>query len=212
MIYKNQINNLKDKLASQKIIKNKIIDMKNEIHKLEDTLTVYNENIEVYTTIASMYSPTGAPAYIMDSMVNTFNECIQKYIDMIWPNASYTLNTFKENKSGDITTKFSETLIKDGKSVSVGSLSGGERRAISFAVDFAILDVLSNQFSIDINPIIKDEPFEALDAVGREIAVEMLGKISQEKQIFIVDHTSEAKAMFTKTIRIEKRDGISKIV
>jgi len=177
-----------------------------------DSIKENTANLELYKTIANLYSPTGAQAYILDSVIDFFNDAVDKHIELLWPNASYTLTSYKENVKGDITAKFSEILTMDGKEVSVGSLSGGELKALSLCVDFSILDILETQFGIALNPIILDEPFEGLDAAGREIVVELLEKLAQTRQIFVVDHASEAKAMFSNIIRVEKRSGVSCIV
>lgn len=168
--------------------------------------------ISEWQAVSSMFAPTGAPAYIMDSLINVFNESINKYIQYVWPTATYCINTHKENSTGEITTKFSETLVMHGRPRSVAGLSGGEHRAMSLAVDFTMIDIINKQFQIDVNPIILDEPFEGLDATGKEIVVDLLGRISQDRQIWVVDHASEAKALFSSVKRIEKRKGISKLV
>lgn len=167
--------------------------------------------LELYKTISAIYSPTGAQAYVLDSVVDSFNEIIQKYVDILSPNMSYVLNSFKENSDGNVVAKFSETLTKGGKEVSVGSLSGGEEKGLSLCVDFALLEVLETQFGMTLNPIILDEPFDGLDAAGREIVIDLLETLARTRQIFVVDHSSEAQSMFTKVIRIEMRNEISTI-
>lgn len=176
-------------------------------------LTIANNKreLELYKTLSAVYSPTGAQAYVLDSVVDSFNEVIQKYIDLMNPDMSYILNSFKENAKGDVVAKFSETLTKDGEDVSVGSLSGGEEKGLSLCVDFALLEVLETQFGMSLNPIILDEPFDGLDAAGREIVVDLLENLARNRQIFVVDHASESKAMFTRFVRVEKRNKISTI-
>ena len=168
-------------------------------------------DLDLYKTISAIYSPTGAQAYVLDSVVDSFNEVIQKYVDIMSPNMSYTLNSFKENSDGNIVAKFSETLTKGGREVSVGSLSGGEEKGLSLCVDFALLEVLETQFGMSLNPIILDEPFDGLDAAGREIVIDLLETLARTRQIFVVDHAAEAKAMFTKSIRVELRNEITTI-
>jgi len=163
-------------------------------------------------TIGLFFDPTGAPAYIMDGIVDSFNDSVTDYINYIWPNASYSLQTFKENKDKTISTKFSESLMINGKDTSIGSLSGGELRALSLAIDFAVVDILKNKFSTDLNPIILDEPFNGLDTAGKEMVIELLEKLAVDKEIWIVDHSSESKSMFDRTVRVEKRNGISSII
>jgi DNA repair exonuclease SbcCD ATPase subunit len=190
-----------------------------KIANLEKDVTKYTNDIgskeiekELYDSVSAMCSPTGAPAYVTDSIVESFNDAVGTYVDMVWPNATYVLNSYKEKTDGDMVAKFSETLTMNGKDKSIGSLSGGELRALSLAVDFAIVDILSKQFGMPLNPIVMDEPFEGLDTAGREIVISLLERLSTDRQIWVVDHASEAKAMFSKVLRVEKRSGISKIV
>lgn len=193
-------------------------ELANKIKSLQDTvdislLSISNnkKELELYKTLAAVYSPTGAQAYVLDSVVDSFNAVIQKYIDIMAPDMSYVLNSFKENANGDIKAKFSETLTKAGAEVSVGSLSGGEQKGLSLCVDFALLEVLETQFGMSLNPIILDEPFDGLDAAGREIVIDLLENLARNRQIFVVDHASEAKALFTKSIKVELRNAISTI-
>jgi DNA repair exonuclease SbcCD ATPase subunit len=167
---------------------------------------------EILETIGMFFDPTGAPAYIMDGIVDSFNDSVTDYINHIWPNASYSLQTFKENKDKTLSTKFSESLMINGKETSIGSLSGGELRALSLAIDFAVVDILKNKFSTDLNPIILDEPFNGLDTSGKEMVIELLEKLATDKEIWIVDHSSESKSMFDRIVRVEKRNGISVIL
>ena len=156
-----------------------------------------------------MYAPTGAQAYVLDSVVESFNEAVSRSIDLVWPNVSYKLHSFKETSKGEVTAKFSESLTMNGKDVSIGSLSGGECKALSICVDFAILDILERYFGLALNPIILDEPFDGLDEIGREIVVDLREKLAMTRQIFVVDHDNQAKSMFSKVIRVEKRNGVS---
>lgn len=209
----------KQSLDNKRTTQNNIAEIKNKIKALVGNVTSNRTKIQnlqseaiLHEALSSMYSSTGIPAYVLDSAVDTFNEAVSTYVNMIWPNATYLLKSFKENKDGDVMAKFSEELTINGKQRSIGSLSGGEFRALSLAVDFAVMDVIFKNFSIDVNPIIMDEPFEGLDTAGRETVIELLEKLAANRNILVVDHASEAKAMFTKTIRVEKRAGVSRIV
>lgn len=220
-----RINELKSFIRSQQqVAENATLKLSNnteilsKIEALQEKVVIGLNNIdnnkrelELYKTLSAIYSPTGAQAYVLDSVVDSFNEVIQKYVDMLSPNMSYALNSFKENSDGAIVAKFSETLTKGGKEVSVGSLSGGEEKGLSLCVDFALLEVLETQFGMTLNPIILDEPFDGLDTAGREIVIDLLESLARNRQIFVVDHASESKAMFTKSIRVELRNDISTI-
>lgn len=205
------VKNLNLKLTNNSDLLSKIEALNVSVAKSMETVATSRKNLELYKAVASIYSPTGAQAYVLDSVVDSFNEVIQKYIDIMSPNMSYILNSFKENAKGDVIAKFSETLTKGGEAVSVGSLSGGEEKGLSLCVDFALLEVLETQFGMSLNPIILDEPFDGLDAAGREIVIDLLDRLAKNRQIFVIDHASEAKALFTKSILVELRNDTSTI-
>lgn len=207
-----KIDSLNEQLSSQGAIAQKISDLKLIKDKANNKLNKVNSELEILATLAHILSPTGAPAYVVDSVVDMFNERVASYVSLVWPNATYELQAFKENKSGDIKAKFSDRLFISGKAVSIGSLSGGEFRCLSLAVDFAIVDVVENLFGFQISPLFLDEPFEGLDVVNREKVIDLLDKLSVSRQVWIIDHASEAKSMFSDVLRIEKQNGISRIV
>jgi DNA repair exonuclease SbcCD ATPase subunit len=209
---KRTIDSLNEKLEKQAEIVAKISTAKKLIKGLVDKIVVLKDEILVYEAVSSALSPTGAPAYVVDSIIDRFNDKVSQYVSLVWPNATYLLQSYKENKSGDIKAKFSDQLTIQGIERSIGSLSGGELRCLSLAVDFAIIDVVETTFGISINPIILDEPFEALDSLNRERVIDVLETLSADRQILVVDHASESKAMFSSIIRVEKKDGISLIV
>jgi DNA repair exonuclease SbcCD ATPase subunit len=208
---KNQLENNSVKLENNSEFISKI----NALAAIRSACQVKNDQkikeLDFYKVLAAVYSPTGAPAYVLDSVIDSFNDAIEKYIELIWPTASYTLNSYKETSKGDVVAKFSESLVMSGKDVSIGSLSGGELRALSLCVDFVLIEILQKNFGISINPVILDEPFDGLDSTGKEIVIDLLEKLSRDRSIIVIDHGSEAKAMFSKTIMVEKRNEISTI-
>lgn len=217
--YRNSINfksreksSLESQIVKNEQIKQSIANVISQATEANNRILKINEDVAVLETVGLFFDPTGAPAYIMDSIIDAFNDSVTDYINYIWPNASYSLQTHKENKDKTISSKFSETLMINGSSISIGSLSGGELRALSLAIDFAMVNILSSKFSIDLNPIILDEPFNGLDIAGKEMVIELLEKLANDKEIWVVDHASETQSLFTKTIRVEKRNGLSKIM
>jgi DNA repair exonuclease SbcCD ATPase subunit len=190
----------------------KIVELNSLIDKASTALKSKNKELEILETISNILSPTGAPAYIMDSLVDIFNDKMSSYVSMIWPNATYSIQTYKTNKSGDVKAKFSENLVIAGHDTEIGGLSGGEHKCLSLAMDFAVVNLLESMFAIQVNPIILDEPFDGLDSTNRERVIELLEEIAVDRQIIVIDHASEAKAMFSQVIKIEKTNGVSALV
>jgi DNA repair exonuclease SbcCD ATPase subunit len=200
-----QINNSND-------IKNKVKDIVAIVNTAKQRLKHIEDELSILKAVEAIFDSTGAPAYVIDCIVDAFNSSVEENIADIWPNATYSIKTYKENKDKTIKAKISESLTMNGKEVSIGSLSGGENKAFSLALDFAIIGVIGSQYGLDLNPIILDEPFDGLDAIGREIVIDLLSKLSEKRQILVIDHASEAKSMFSNVVRVEKHNGVSKII
>lgn len=207
----NEMGDLNKKLNDNAQLVAKIDEFKGRRNDLKVQMDEVAKEIELQKTVASIYSPTGAQAYVLDSAVALFNEQIYKYIDMLWPNLTYELQSYKENVKGDITAKFSESIVMDGKPISLGSLSGGELKALSICTDMALLGILEQQFGLHMSPVIFDEAFDGLDASGKEFALELIRELSQDRQVIVIDHASEMRASFDKILRVEKRNGISTV-
>ena len=197
------------KIDSIDNIKNKISILRIQLEKIDGDRSSLQEELVTLETIVSIFSPTGVQAYIADLVLDLLNEKVSEYISQIWPNASYRLLSYKENKSGEIKTKFSEKIIVAGKERSLGSLSGGEFRCISLAVDLAVFDVVTQMFGVDINLMILDEVFDGMDNSNRERTMLVLANLAATREIYLIDHSSEVKSMFSKTVRVEKRNEIT---
>jgi len=206
-----ELKNLNLKLQNNSELESKIKALSDARTVLATSTSDTQSKIELYKTVSAMYSPTGAQAYILDSVVDSFNEAVKEYVKLLWSTGTYELLSYKENDAGDVTAKFSEVFTVDGKEISIGSLSGGENRALSLCVDFALIDVMEQQFGIYVSPVVLDEPFDGLDSEGKELIVELLRTIAERRHVIVIDHASELKSMFSKTLLVEKRGGISSI-
>jgi len=206
-----EIKDWSSKLNNNAELNNKIKVLQDAQVQIANVVQDKDHQIELFKTVASMYSPTGAQAYILDSVIESFNERIVEYTNLLWSNLTYEIISYKETAKGDITAKFSEHLTMDGKDISIGSLSGGEFRALSLCVDFALIEVMEKQFGIQLSPIILDEPFDGLDNTGKETITNLLKELTQDRVIVVIDHSSETQSLFTSVLKVEKRNGISTI-
>lgn len=202
---------LNKKLIDNDSVVKRVNKLKMAQKGLQDELTELNKKLEIQKTVSSIYSPTGAQAYVLDSAVASFNEYVATYISDLWSNLTYELQSYKENVKGEVSAKFSESIVMDGRPVSLGSLSGGELRALSICVDMALLSLLEKHFGVHTSPIIFDESFDGLDDAGKEFALELIKDLAQDRQVIVIDHASEMRSAFDKVLRVEKRNGISTV-
>ena len=198
-------------IDEQNSLTSKINEQKEKLTGLEDINTKLNSKMTLLKAVSDIFSPTGVPAYVLDSLVDTFNEKVQNYVFSLWPNALYELQTFKESKSGVVTAKMSDHLVIGGEAVSMGSLSGGELNCLSTAIDLAMLDVFEQYSGAFVSPLILDEPFNNMDAVTRESVVELLQTVATKRLVIVVDHSAECKSLFDRVIMVTKKNGISSV-
>lgn len=203
---------LQNKLTESIALQDKILAYEEEKTKLTTAFDKLSSEMVVAETLVHMFSPVGISAYIFDMVIGMLNQYAAVYLDHLLPNASYQLLSYRETKSGETKAKFSEKICKGGKETSLGALSGGELRCISLAVDLAVIDVVCKMSGAQLNPLILDEPYDGMDNSNRERAMELISKLANDKEIWVIDHSSEVCAMFSKTIRVEKRNDISVLV
>ena len=116
-----ELKQLNLKLQTNLELESKIKDLSGQRAQIINNRGTILREIELYKTVSAMYSPTGAQAYILDSVIESFNERIVEYVNLLWSNLTYELKSYKETVKGDVTAKFSELLVMDGKPISIGS-------------------------------------------------------------------------------------------
>lgn len=206
------INGLQSQISRNDLLAKKVSEIETTVASQSASLVDLDNQLLKLQAASQALSPTGVPAYIMDNVIDLFNDKVQNLISSIWPDAAYSLLSYRESKSGNVTAKMSDSLHLSGVKCSVGSLSGGERRCLSLAIDLALLDVISTYTGTNINPVILDEPFNNLDHVNREVALDVIREASRTRCIVVVDHASEVKASFDTVWKVVKRGGISTLL
>lgn len=203
---------LQKTLSEQEVLKTKIKNTKASISTIDGDVTALQTKAITLKTISDLFSPTGVQAYILDSVVELFNQKVQEHVSRLWNQSTYELLTYKESKAGAISAKMSDHLLIDGVEVPVGSLSGGERRCLSIAIDMALVDVVETYSGAKMGMIVMDEPFDGMDNATHINAIELLADVAKDRVVVVIDHSTEAQSMFDRVVKVEKRGGISKVV
>jgi DNA repair exonuclease SbcCD ATPase subunit len=123
----------------------------------------------------------------------------------------FGLRTDSVTKKGVAKKDIVSYLIRDGVELPIDTLSGGQATSLDLIVDFAISDIISRRTGILPGWMILDEAFEGHDASIKESCLEFLVDNASEKQIIVIDHSSETKEMFTQCIEVENKEGVSLI-
>lgn len=127
-------------------------------------------------------------------------------------NATIQLKGTKEGQDGSVKEEITAVLSMDGEeNVDLRSLCGGEETSTDLAIDLSVIDFLENKANKGIDLFILDEPFQGLDTVCIENALEVLRNSHSKKRIVIVDHNPEVKEMVESQLTAV-RNGATSII
>lgn len=166
------------------------------------------------------FSPTGLKSYILDSKLQELSDATNYWLSRLtggtmWvrfesqkTNKNSTLRNspnirvFRWNPDGTITERAYERW------------SGGEKKRISFAVDFGLSRLIANRATQQYNILILDEIFKYLDQSGKEAALDILIELaSKEKEsLFVIEHDNVFQGAFENKIIVQKKNGKSQIM
>ncbi len=144
-----------------------------------------------------------------DDALETISDGATKLIRHIpnMANATIQLEGVRETLDGKIKEEVNAVIHMDGEeNVPIRSLCGGERTATDLAIDISVIDLIENKANKGIDIFVLDEPFNGLDTVCIEMALEVLKNCNINKRLIIVDHNPEVKQMVESKLLVT-RDG-----
>ncbi len=150
--------------------------------------------------------------YLLEVFEDTLIEIGERATELVnrIPNMSAATIEYrgeKENKKGTIKKEICPYLTLDGVTIPLKTLSGGEKCSADLVVDFAVEEVIESRAGVGASWKVLDEPFDGLDAVCKEQCLELIAYLSRNKKVFIVDHSSETKEIFSDIVTV-KREGL----
>lgn len=159
------------------------------------------------------FGPQGLKSYILDSRLQELTDAANEWVSLltggtIWVRFEAQKQTrgkklvnapdvrvFRWNPDGSITER------------SYKSWSGGEKKRISFAIDFGLSRLVARRAKQTYDLLILDEVFKHLDRSGKEAVMEMLQLLSREKSsLIVVEHDTEFQGQFERKVLVTKRN------
>ena len=168
---------------------------------------------EYKSFLKDAFGNKGIKSYVFEQVVNEINFKANDNLKYLFDSEieiEFKVKDTKDTK-GNFKHKFETNILYDGDVKEFGSFSGGEKRRIVLAVDLAISQIIQNRSSRSINLLIFDEYFSGLDYSGKEKMMELLKDIEGVTTL-VIDHNTQFQNLFDYEIRVEKENGISKIV
>ena len=173
-------------------------DLKN-FEKIENEIENINDYIDLLQEIRFLYSRDGIQNELRNISKNIIEENTNKYFEKF--NFDYS--------SLHINDDFEVSLHRDKNEVNMNMLSGGEKIAIAVALRLGITKTIA-QGNIDC--IFLDEPTIHLDDVRIEELNNILNSMNIIPQMIIVTHNQKLENLADTLVRVEKNDGISKVI
>ena len=163
-----------------------------EYHDIDEYLNLLNH-------IRSLYSKNG----IQKELRNLSRPIIQKYTKEFFNDFNFNYSDLTIDDEYDVTVYGPE-----GES-SISMVSGGEKIAIALALRLGITQAMANG---ELDTILLDEPTIHLDSSRKHELITLLKDITSLPQMIIVTHELQLENAADNLIKVEKDNGISKLI
>ncbi|MDO5860059.1 SMC family ATPase [Methanobrevibacter sp.] len=179
-----------------------IKDLNERIQTADKFQQEYNDisdYINLLNHIRSLYSKNG----IQKDLRNISRPLIQKYTKDFFNEFNFNYSDLTLDEEYDVTVYGPE-----GES-SMSMVSGGEKIAIALALRLGITQAMAKG---ELDTILLDEPTIHLDSSRRHELINLLKDMSLLPQMIIVTHESQLENAADNIIKVEKENGISKVM
>ena len=197
--FNNQLSELKGR-ARESI--SYLKDLRERIETADKFQQEYNDvsdYINLLSHIRNLYSKNG----IQKDLRSISKPLIQKYTKEFFNEFNFNYSDLTLDDEYDVTVYGPE-----GES-SMSMVSGGENIAIALALRLGITQAMSKG---ELDTILLDEPTIHLDSSRKHELINLLKDISVLPQMIIVTHESQLENAADNLIKVEKENGISKVV
>ena len=205
-MYERRNNTLSEDLAGVKGRARELIDNVNNLseklrtnEKFQQEYDDISDYINLLSHIRNLYSKNG----IQKDLRNISRPLIQKYTKDFFNEFNFNYSDLTLDEDYEVTVYGPE-----GES-SMTMVSGGEKIAIALALRLGITQAISKG---EMDTILLDEPTIHLDNSRRHELINLLKDMSVLPQMIIVTHEPQLENAADNLIKVEKENGISKIV
>lgn len=181
-----------------------ISTQKYNLDELKKAIQDIKLKIDMLDTIKFIVSEEGVKSYIVQKILELFNDRLEYYLNKLEANCVCNFDEF-----------FEEQILNDNKKIcSYFNFSGAERKNIDFACLFTFMDMRRLQGDVTYNVTIYDELFDScLDERGIDLVTNIITERvdKYDECVLVISHRKEniAKAKGD-IIFLEKTNGITK--
>lgn len=168
-------------------------------NKFQQEYNDISDYINLLSHIRNLYSKNG----IQKDLRNISKPMIQKHTKEFFNEFNFNYSDLTIDDEYDVTVYGPE-----GES-SMSMVSGGEKIAIAIALRLGITQAMANG---ELDTILLDEPTIHLDASRKHELINLLKEMSALPQMIIVTHEAQLENAADNLIKVEKENGISRVI
>lgn len=194
---KQLLESLSQKKATCESYKARIASLSQSIRSIEaDNATLVHAS--------TLLGRNGFLSVIFDEVLSEIERRSNELIGQI-PNVgryAIKISSNSVTKSGTVKKAIKTVLFKDGREVSLKTLSGGQACAVELCVDLAVNETIRSRSGTKLGWIVLDEAMDGLDTESKQSALELI-KSKINGLIIVIDHATEVKEGFETSFEVE---------
>ena len=185
--------------------------------KVRESKTVERDRLAeekgIYEDLRLAFGKKGVPAMIIEAAIPEIeDEANALLTKMTGGRMHVRFDTQKETQRGDTVETLDIQIADELGTRPYENLSGGEQFRVNFAVRVALSKLLARRAGAQVQTLVIDEGFGALDASGREQLVEAINAVQSDfERILVITHLDELKDAFPTRIDVTKTEAGSQI-
>ena len=171
-------------------------------------------DLALYDFWVAGFGKQGIPSFLIDNSIPFLNESMQRMVSLLTDGATSvhfdpTIEGGRGSRGGQQLGVVVDNQYGGG---SYKTQSTGERARIDVCVLLAIRQLMATRLTHSFQQIFLDEVFDGLDSSGTESVAALLRSEFPDSTIYVITHDDRLKEHMDKTIVIEKRKGVSRVI
>lgn len=169
-----------------------------------------SQKIDSYKKLVEAFGNRGVKSLILDAVVPRMNAILDEYVNMLFGGRiKASFYSWFESSSGKVRDELIfDVVSEDGQGYFM--CSGGQRARIDICVALMFYTLLGES-GRGSNIFLADEPWENVDRPGIESIMNLMRKISREREccIYVISHVEGIESLFDSVITVERKNGVS---
>jgi DNA repair protein SbcC/Rad50 len=167
----------------------------------------------IYEELRLAFGKKGVPAMIIEAAIPEIEDEANALLTKITSGRMHLrFDTQRETVKGDTVETLEIKIADELGTRPYENYSGGEQFRVNFAIRIALSKLLARRAGAQLQTLVVDEGFGALDSTGRDKLVEAINAVQDDFQrILVITHLDELKDAFPVRIEVTKTANGSQI-